>query len=521
MLTGQVLGDGVIELRCLQPAEAGPAYLGWLHDPEVNRYLEVRHALPQQLADLQAFVESVNQSPDSILFGIFLVNGPHVGNVKLGPVNALHRRADVGIILGDKGQWGRGLASRAIRLISAYAFDQLALQRLSAGCYDSNQGSLRAFVKAGYQHEGTLAGYWQCDGQSVGQMLMGLSAGAQLDSGRQVNFGTVPSLVFIGGGHLMLRTLLAARNRGLRAGAILAQRHADEVLPGGQTLLASLRSQSFSVDLAESADDVDPARLGEGFAGALALCFGPAWVFPPQVLARFAAGMLNFNGIPIPRYLGGAHYTWQILNGHRQAGCHIQCITDDVDQGDLLLSEAFALPASVRTPEDYFRENDRFGLQFLGGFLDRLAAGQDFVARAFANVNGERLYFPRLMTRDNGWIDWSWSGDEIEAFCRAFGPPYRGASTQYNGQRLFISQATLLTDPSHPTFHPFCAGLIVRKTAASFCVAVRQGLLRIDACKFDDGSATSSIREGDRLFTDAHTLAQARLHRPRLAGSSK
>lgn len=518
MLTGQVLGDGVVELRCLRPAEAGPAYLGWLHDPEVNRYLEVRHALPRQVADLQAFVESVNSSSDSILFGIFLANGRHVGNIKLGPVNALHRRADLGVVLGDKAEWGKGLATRAIRLISAYAFDQLALQRLSAGCYDTNPGSLRAFIKAGYRHEGTLADYWQCDGQSVGQMLMGLSAGPHPVDARRVNFGAVPSLVFIGGGQLMLLTLQAARDRGLRVGAILAQRHAEEVLQGGQTLPASLRSQGFAVDLAQAVDDVDPARLGEGFTGALALCFGPAWIFPPQVLARFDAGMLNFNGIPIPHYLGGAHYTWQILNGHRQAGCHIQRITGEVDRGDLLLSQTFALPDSVRTPEDYFCENDRIGLQFLGDFLDRLVARQDFLARPFADVNPERLYFPRLMTRDNGWIDWSWSGEEIEAFCRAFGPPYRGASTHYNGRRLFISQVALLPDPAHPTFHPYCAGLIVRKSADAFCVAVRGGLLRIVACEFDDGSAISSIKEGDRLFADAQTLAQARLHRPRLAG---
>jgi methionyl-tRNA formyltransferase len=388
----------------------------------------------------------------------------------------------------------------------------MGLLRLTAGCYDTNVGSMRAFIKAGYSHEGTLANYWQCDGRSVGQILMGQSAPA--DS------RPLGAMVFIGGGNLMVNTIEAARQRGLTVGAILAERHAGETLADGRSLLDELAVRQIPTWVAPSAVQVDPARLGDEFKHSTALCFGPAWIFPPEVLARFGGGMLNFNGIPIPHYLGGAHYTWQILNGHRQAGCHIQRITPQVDRGDLLMSEAFDLPADVLTPADYFRENDRVGAVFLGRFLDRFVAREAFTARAYAEVNPERLYFPRLMTLDNGWIDWSWSGQDIQAFCLAFGSPYKGASTHCNGRRIRLTGTELLPQPANQQFHPFCAGLIVRKTDSGFCVAVAGGLLKVTAFECDDGQSTPVIREGDRLFTDADTLTIARLYRPKLAGSA-
>lgn len=513
MWTDLLLTDGTITLRCMQRDDVGAHYLGWLHDPEVNQYLEVRHALPTSVDELWQFVDGVNRSSDSLMLGIFDSDGRHIGNIKVGPVNITHRRAEVGIICGDRSQWGKGYATRAIRLASQHGLDAMGLQRLTAGCYDSNVGSMRAFIKAGYRHEGTLANYWQCDGRSVGQILMGLSASAPAET------RPLGAMVFIGGGQLMVNTIEAARQRGLVVGAILAERHAEETLSTGRSLRDELAARVIPVRVVAKATEIDPAQLGDDFKHSTALCFGPAWVFPADVLSRFTGGMLNFNGIPIPHYLGGAHYTWQILNGHRKAGCHIQRITPQVDRGDLLMSEAFDLPDSVQTPADYFRENDRFGLVFLGRFLDQWVSRTPFAERSFADVNPDRLYFPRLMTLDNGWIDWSWSGADIQAFCLAFGTPYKGASTHYNGRRLRLTRTHLLPEPAHQRLHPFCAGLVVRKTGDGFFVAVGGGLLQVAAFECDDGLPGPVIREGDRLFTDADTLSRARLHRPRLAGS--
>jgi RimJ/RimL family protein N-acetyltransferase/methionyl-tRNA formyltransferase len=519
VLTDRVLSDGVISLRCLNPEDAGERYLAWLHDPEVNRYLEVRHALPANVAELRSFVRGINASADSILFGIFGPSGQHLGNIKIGPINATHRRAEVGIVCGDRLQWGKGYASRAIRLASAHAFDSLGLLRLTAGCYEANAGSIGAFRKAGYEIEGRMAGYWDSEGERVAQMLMGCTKATRPSTPKTLKFGSVGAVIFIGGGQLMLDTLLAARTKGFRVGAVLAVRHASELLATGDSMRDALHRHAVPCLVAADAVDVYPANLGPGFADSLALCFGPAWVFPPKVLDRFPHGMLNFNGIPIPHYLGGAHYTWQILNRHRRGGCHIQRITDKVDRGELLMSESFDLPDSCATPQDYFRENERRGRDFLARFLDRLAAQDCFQAHPFAEVDERRLYFPRLVTVKNGWIDWNWSGPVIQDFCCAFGAPYPGASTFYNGRRLHLLRTTLLEGGDPLYLHPFCSGLVVRTQPQAFFVGVSSGLLRVDEWRFEGDAAPPRVREGDRLHTDARTLEAARLYRPRLGGT--
>jgi RimJ/RimL family protein N-acetyltransferase len=144
------LHAGDIELRCLQEDEVGDVYLGWLNDPLVNRFLEVRLAPPKSVPELRQFIREINTSPDELLLGIFSHGGRrHIGNIKLGSINWYHRRAEIGIFLGEREEWGKGFATTAIRLLSDFAEQKLDLQRLVAGCYSGNDSSLRAFKKSG------------------------------------------------------------------------------------------------------------------------------------------------------------------------------------------------------------------------------------------------------------------------------------------------------------------------------------------------------------------------------------
>jgi len=332
-----------------------------------------------------------------------------------------------------------------------------------------------------------------------------------------VNLGNVKSIVFIGGGEVLWRAIRMARDRGLLVGAILAKRHAAELLSSQEMLSAALHNVDIPVRIVQEAIEVSPQILECNLTQSLALCFGPAWIFPSVVLKRFEYGMLNFNGIPLPSYIGGAHYTWQILNKNNKGGCHIQKITDQVDQGDLLMSHTFDLINTAGTLVDYFHQNELEQIRFLDNFFEKVVCGKDFECRKFSCFDNGKLYFPRLYTTENGWIDWSWTGSQIESFCRAFDSPYLGASTRLNGCRIFLRKVKLLPEPSGTSFHPFCSGLIVRSYGGSIFVAVGQGLLQIEEYEFEKtGNKPVRIREGDRFFTDATTLQQARLYRPKI-----
>jgi ribosomal-protein-alanine N-acetyltransferase len=149
-------------------------YMDWLTDESINKFLEIRLNLPKSVAELQDFVTSVNNSNDSIIFGIFhKKSDTHIGNIKLGPINWHHKVSEMGLLIGDKSYWGKGYATEAIGLVSNYAFETLNLFKVTAGCYEGNVGSLKAFLKDDFREEGRLHKQWLSEDRREDGVLLG------------------------------------------------------------------------------------------------------------------------------------------------------------------------------------------------------------------------------------------------------------------------------------------------------------------------------------------------------------
>lgn len=146
-------------------------YVGWLNNPEVNQYLEVRH-FNNTLETCKEFVELTNSDPCSYLFGIFDHN-KHIGNAKLGFINTIYKRGQISLFIGDKSYWGKGIGYQVVHALTEFGFTQLGLHRIEAGCYANNQASLRVFLKAGYTVEGFMREHVMSDGKFVGCFWLG------------------------------------------------------------------------------------------------------------------------------------------------------------------------------------------------------------------------------------------------------------------------------------------------------------------------------------------------------------
>lgn len=170
--------DERVELFLLEEADVGPAYVGWLNDPLVNRFLESRFAVHDE-ASTRAFVKSCLDDPDVLMLGIrsLALKGRHVGNIKLGPIDRRHGLGEIGILIGDREAWNGGVGSSAIRLLSRLAHKELGLRKLTAGCYTSNSGSQRAFEKAGFIVEARRAEHFVLNGEPEDLVLMALWPG--------------------------------------------------------------------------------------------------------------------------------------------------------------------------------------------------------------------------------------------------------------------------------------------------------------------------------------------------------
>lgn len=158
----------------------GP-YLGWLRDPEVTRYLEARFT-DYDAEALRRYIQTESERPDGVLFGMFLrEDRRHIGTLKLSRIRNEHRNCEIGLMVGEKAFWGRGIGAEAITLASGYAFHTLGLHKILAGAYSNNVGSTKAFLKAGYTIEGRLVDDRWDGGQWVDRVLLGKINPAERD----------------------------------------------------------------------------------------------------------------------------------------------------------------------------------------------------------------------------------------------------------------------------------------------------------------------------------------------------
>lgn len=161
-----------IYLRFLSPDDVSDDYVAWMNNAEITQYLESRWSV-QTLEGIRAFVKTMADSPNDYLFGMFLNDThQHIGNIKIGNVNQRHRYGDVGLIIGDKASWGKGIAAEAIALATRYGFEELNLNKLTAGMYEPNLGSYKAFIKAGYKEAGRYEKHFFYQGRYVDAFLV-------------------------------------------------------------------------------------------------------------------------------------------------------------------------------------------------------------------------------------------------------------------------------------------------------------------------------------------------------------
>lgn len=149
MLYAKPLVKNSLSLRMLEMEDCNARYLSWLDNPKVNQYLETRWE-EQSISKIAAYVESIRNSTHSYLFAI-TCESRHIGNIKIGPIHPIYEQEDISYFIGETAYWGKGIASAAIGLVTAFA--SLGLNRLQAGVIEGNIGSEKALLKNAYKKE--------------------------------------------------------------------------------------------------------------------------------------------------------------------------------------------------------------------------------------------------------------------------------------------------------------------------------------------------------------------------------
>ena len=146
----QVLQGGRIRLRPLLSSDLRRC-VKWFSDPQIIRFLG-RNS-PVTMLEEERWFRDYERRTDEQIFAIE-VDGVHIGNIGLHKIDRVHRKAEVGIVIGEATFWSKGYGTEAMRTALRYAFGPLGLNKVSLDVLEYNDRAIRTYERLGFRPEG-------------------------------------------------------------------------------------------------------------------------------------------------------------------------------------------------------------------------------------------------------------------------------------------------------------------------------------------------------------------------------
>ena len=84
------------------------------------------------------------------------VTGRPIGSVYIRDIDTTHHKGEYGIFIGEGDARGKGIGTRAAKLMIQYAFEELKLHRLFLRVFADNAQAIGSYEKAGFVKEACL-----------------------------------------------------------------------------------------------------------------------------------------------------------------------------------------------------------------------------------------------------------------------------------------------------------------------------------------------------------------------------
>lgn len=142
---------------------------------KIWRNVRDRFPYPYTLKDAEIWVRVAGADRNMLNLAIEF-EGQAVGGIGIVFKQDVYRRsAEIGYWLGEA-YWNRGIATRAVKALTAYIFKQkqFDINRIYAGIFEYNTASARVLEKAGYQMEARLRKSVTKDDKTVDELVFAI-----------------------------------------------------------------------------------------------------------------------------------------------------------------------------------------------------------------------------------------------------------------------------------------------------------------------------------------------------------
>lgn len=140
------------------------------NNKRVSMHLRDRFPYPYPIDAARTFLGWIGKQTDPTVWAIE-VDGEAAGGIGIELNTDVERvSAEIGYWLGES-VWGRGIATDALKAVTAEAFKRFEITRLFAVPFADHRASIRVLEKAGYVQEGHLRQSAIKDGKIRDQLL--------------------------------------------------------------------------------------------------------------------------------------------------------------------------------------------------------------------------------------------------------------------------------------------------------------------------------------------------------------
>jgi methionyl-tRNA formyltransferase len=157
-------------------------------------------------------------------------------------------------------------------------------------------------------------------------------------------------------------------------------------------------------------------------------------IIPRWMLDLPPLGNINLHGSLLPKYRGAAPIQWAVANGEAVTGVTTMRLDEGLDTGDMLLAQVVPI-GQEETAVDVYGCLAPVGAELMVKTLDGLACGEIFPQ---AQDHSLATLAP-ILTRENGWIDFSMGAQKVYDRWRGF-QPWPGAHTLLRGKKLIVQR---------------------------------------------------------------------------------
>ncbi|PAF32848.1 GNAT family protein [Paenibacillus sp. 7516] len=168
--------DELIRLRALREEDWEAHYYNRFDTP-ARRLLECAVELPPTLAEAKHFTESFSNFSSThgrIMFSIEDWHGEYLGGANINSIDERNGTFSIGIQV-DRDHRGKGVGTRAVRIMLKYAFFERRLNKFNDSVLEGNEPSAAMMRKLGCIQEGVRRKVIYTNGRYHDMILFGLT----------------------------------------------------------------------------------------------------------------------------------------------------------------------------------------------------------------------------------------------------------------------------------------------------------------------------------------------------------